>query len=1015
MRRLVLLCGLLMILAAPRAWAVDPAKRISQYAHSTWRIEDGFFSTTPQALAQSRDGYLWIGTDAGLVRFDGVRFVPWRAPDGKQLASSSITSLLAARDGSLWIGTWSGLSHWVGEDLVNYSDASISAIAEDRDGTVWVTRSGALRRGAGVLCQIVGAGMRCHGDKEGLPFFSGQAIAADSGTGLWVGGDTGLAHGKPGSFTLYNPAGLKSNQGLTGILELAVIGEGAAWVGINVSGPGLGLQQLVDGVWKPFVTPDLDTSTLQVLCLLLDRQGVLWVGTYHGLYRIHGKSVDRFAAADGLTSDFVTRVFEDREGNIWVATSGGLDCFRNIRVSTISSRDGWNPAEVNSVFASRDGTLWISVLSELDVLRQDRVSAVRRGRELPGTTVTTVFEDHAGQMWVGIDRGLSIYENGRFTPVTRRDGRPLGLIVGMTEDIDQNVWAEVSGDPRMLVRIRGRTVQEEFAAPDMPAARKIAADPSGGVWLGLMTGDLARFRSGRLEVVPVERATESWIHQIAVNPDGSVWAAAIFGLVHWKEGQSRTLTTRNGLPCNEVNAFVEDARGGLWLYMQCGLVEIPKAELDNWWKNPQAAPRLRILDVTDGVRPGYAKFQGAARTPDGRLWFANGTALQVVDPAHLEGNTMPPPVVVEQIVANGTRYPPRHDLRIPPVVRDLQIDYTAMTFGAPQRVQFRYQLEGHDHGWQDPGTRRQAFYSDLGPGHYRFRVKASNNDGVWNDEGATLDFTVLPAWYQTAWFVTLSVSFGLAVLWLLYRLRLRQLAVQFNLTLDARVSERTRIARDLHDTLLQSVHALLIHIQAATNLLPGQPQEARSSLEHVIDRTSRAIAEGRDAVQDLRSSTVVKNELAEAINVLGEELIAGDAATQAVIRVNIEGTPRNLRPILRDDVYRIAAEALRNAVRHANARLIQVDLRYDDRQLRICVRDDGDGIDAKTLEERAAGHFGLSGMRERAALIGGRLEVTSQIGSGTQIDLRLPGGAAYAASSPRRGFRLRQARKEMDA
>jgi ligand-binding sensor domain-containing protein len=315
--------------------------------------------------------------------------------------------------------------------------------------------------------------------------------------------------------------------------------------------------------------------------------------------------------------------------------------------------------------ASRDGTLWISGLDVLFALRKDGLSSIRKREGLPGTTITTVFEDHDSRLWVGIDRTLYIYANGRFTPVNGRDGRPLGLIVGMAEDVDQNIWAEVSGTPRTFLRIRDGVVQEEFPAPQLPAARKIATDPGGGIWLGLMTGDLARYRAGQLETFHVEHRNDTFVRQLAVNPDGSVVAAAEFGLIGLRNGRTRTLTVQNGLPCDSVNAFVEDSRGALWLYMECALVRITRMELDRWWADPRVVLRTTVLDSADGVRPGLAPFQGAARTPDGRLWFANNLTLQMIDPNQPEDNAPSPAVTVERVAANRTSYSPENGLRIP--------------------------------------------------------------------------------------------------------------------------------------------------------------------------------------------------------------------------------------------------------------------------------------------------------------------------------------------------------------
>jgi signal transduction histidine kinase len=611
---------------------------------------------------------------------------------------------------------------------------------------------------------------------------------------------------------------------------------------------------------------------------------------------------------------------------------------------------------------------------------------------------------------VGVDDFLTIYKNGTFRRIDKPDGKPIGLVVGLTEDVDHNIWAETSGTPRTLFRIQGFKIQEAFPAPQMPAARRVAPDPGGGIWLGLIRGDLARYKNGKLEIFPFRHSTvpgiDTQVNELLVTSDGAVLGATHFGLIAWRNGTQQTLTVQNGLPCDGVHALVFDNEGNLWLYSQCGLIEVPKGEIQKWWQKPDTVVHFRLLDSLDGVRPGQAPFDAAARSPDGRLWFANGFVLQVVDPAHLSRNSIPPPVHVEEIIADRRSYDPGSNPSLPSLTRALEIDYAGLSFVAPQKVRFRYKLEGHDTEWQEPGSRRQAFYSDLRPGKYRFRVIACNNDGVWNEEGATLDFSVAPAWYQTIWFRVSCVGGFVLLLWALYQLRLQQLERQFGMQVEARVNERTRIARDLHDTLLQSFHGLILRFQAATNLLPERPAEAKQRFESAIDQAAQAVTEGRDAVQGLRSSTVETNDLAMAISALGEELAAdGTIADSALFRMAVEGTPRNLHPILRDEVYRIAGETLRNAFRHAQARQIEVEIHYDAQQFRLRVRDDGKGIDPGILGEHPRpGHFGLHGMRERAKIVGGQLDVWSELDSGTEIELSIPASRAYATPSARRSW-----------
>ncbi len=576
----------------------------------------------------------------------------------------------------------------------------------------------------------------------------------------------------------------------------------------------------------------------------------------------------------------------------------------------------------------------------------------------------------------------------------------------MAEDVANNIWVETTASPRTLFRIEDRKVREELPAPQAPAARRVAADPADGIWLGLLNGDLARYRHGQTETFHFEHAQDSRVDQVVVDSDGSVLGATAFGLIARKSGRQQVLTVRNGLPCDSVLTFIQDGRGDFWLYMQCGLVAIAKAELQRWLEHPDITVRLRVFDVLDGVQAAWAPFNGAARSADGRLWFANGNGLQMIDPAHLASNAIPPPVHVEEVVADRRSYAPRDNLRLPPLTRDLELDYTALSFVVPQKVRFRYKLEGHDQTWQEAGTRRQAFYSDLRPGNYRFRIIASNNDGLWNETGATLDFSVTAAWYQTTLFRVSFASAFVLCLWALYQLRLRQLERQFNVGLETRVDERTRIARELHDTLLQSFHGLLLRFQAVSNLLPAG--ETKQRLDGAIEQAAEAITEGRDAVQELRSAAVVTNDLAEAIRALGDELAAEKGSQNApVFRVHVEGTARSVDPMLRDEVYRIVAEGLRNAFRHAGAGRIEVEIHYDERELRLRLRDDGKGMDARVLdEERHGGHWGLRGMRERAKLVGGSLEVWSELDSGSEIELRIPASVAYSSPPARRWWVL---------
>jgi len=1001
------------LLGVGPVWGVNPNVRISQYGHTAWRIQDGLLSDTPVAMAQTADGYLWIGGPGGLfVRFDGVHFVPWTPPLGKKLLSPEIRTLLAARDGSLWIGTRLGLSHWTNQDLLNYSsyaNAVISSIVEDDDGTIWVTRN-RITDGTGPLCKVKGTAMQCYGKPDGLPETSYWSLVRDSAGSLWLGSSTALTRWRPGSFQTYYPSGLKSNAGQAGIVALVPSSDGSIWAGIAVRGLGLGLQQFAQGAWKPFAAPELDGRTLEVLALFMDRQNALWVGTAgNGIYRIYRNEVDHFGSSDGLTSDSTLGFFEDRERNLWVTTSKGIDCFRDLQITTFSTREGLTTAEVDSVQASRDGSVWVGGDEALDILGPGRLSSVQAGKGLPGHQVTSLFEDHAGQRWVGVDNALFINEKGSFTKINRRDGSPTGMIVGITEDVDKNIWVLSFGPPRSLIRIYDRKVQEELPTPKIPPASALVADPRGGIWLGLLNGDLARYHRGRTEIFRFEHTPDSRVTQVLLSSDGSVLGATAFGLIGWSNGKQKSLSARNGLPCDGVNALVQDTSGALWLYMHCGLVEIARNELQEWWERPEVSLQPRIFDVFDGLQAGSppAFENKAVRTSDGRLWFVNGDVLQVIDPAHLAKNLVPPDVHVEQVIADRKSFAPQNDLRLPARTRDLEINYTALSFAVPQKVRFRYRLEGRDTDWVEPGTRRQAFYTDLRPRTYRFHVIACNNDGVWNETGATLDFSVAPAWYQTIWFRGACVAVFILLLWVFYQLRLRQLARGFNIRLEERAGERTRIARELHDTLLQNLHGVMFQFQAARNMVHKHPEEAVQTLDDAIAGTEQAITESQDAIQDLRSEGVIQSDLAELLRELEKERPNFQRPTEdsPIFRVIVEGEPRSLVPALQHEIYCAAREVLRNAFRHADARQIEAEIRYAADEFRLRIRDDGKGIDAKVLEEgKRAGHWGLPGIQERARRIGGKLDVWSEAGAGTEVQLTVPAAIAYEKARDTAGW-----------
>ena len=727
------------------------------------------------------------------------------------------------------------------------------------------------------------------------------------------------------------------------------------------------------------------------------------VGTVgKGLFRIPGNVVDHYDHTNGLSGDSVWALFEDREGIVWAGTTSGIDNFRDPAIATFSPSEGLPKDLVAGILASRDSSIWVANSGSLDHIVNRSVSSILTGNGLPGEQVAAMLEDHAGNLWVGVDDGLYLLKDGRFRRILEPKHESLGMVTSLTEDVGGNIWAACNGKPRKLVRIRDFEIREVIPEPEFPPAH-LAADPHGGIWIGTRDGQIVLFRNGVVETkFPLNPGGYPVTFQIIPQNDGSVLASSENGLVGWRQGTLQRLTTKNGLPCNEIITFTPDKENRWWLYTRCGVVELRDSELKRWWTNPDAVLQTRVYDQLDGAQPNLGSFSLAAISPDDRIWFANGLVVQVLDPSRLAQKAPPAETYIESFIVDRKEFPATANLKVPPRPRDLQINYTSPTFVIPQRVKFRYRLDPYDHDWHEAGTRREAFYTDLPPRKYSFRVTAANSDGVWAETPAKLDFSVAPAYYQTNWFRALCVASLLALLWTAYQWRVRQLHRQFEMTLDARVGERTRIARELHDTLLQGFHGVLLRFETAFQLLPERPVEAKEKLGGAIEQAAEAITEGRDAVQGLRDSTTQTNDLALAISTLGEELATDSTGHRPAFRVAVEGESRDLHPIRRDEVYKIAAEALRNAFLHANAKQVEVEIRYDDESFRLRVRDDGKGIDAAVLSAQSReGHYGLPGMRERATLIGGKLTIWSEVDAGAEVELRVPASIVYATARRR--------------
>ena len=970
-------------------------------------MQDGVFSATPNVISQTPDGYLWIGTQSGLMRFDGARFVPATNVSGQPMPEVRITSLKSARDGSLWIGTAYGLHRLKDGELITYTNSpiGISTIIEDHEGTIWVTRY-RITDGQGPLCRAADRQLQCYGKSDGIPVTYGVGLAEDSLGNLWIGSSL-LCRWRPGSSETFFEEELKHQQGNPGVVDIVAGPSGTVWAALERTGPKLGLRYYADGKWTSYVAHGFDGAQVQAQSLFIDRDGALWIGTgSDGLYRIHNGIAEHFRAINGLSGDSVISFFQDHEGSMWVTTDGGVDVFRDTSMITFSMREGLSSPMIRSVLATRDGSVWLGTEGSLEHFRNGEFSAVKTGHGLPGEQVSALLEDHAGQLWLGIDEKLGIWDQGKFSEIQKPEGGSLGMgghIIAITEDVDHNIWAMSQTVPRHLYRIKDQKVHEEIAVPDIRYASWLAPRKDSGIWLGSFSDNkLASFRGGQMEVVSLTGDKSLLVTHLLAD-ENSVWATTSNGLFKWKDGQLKSLGQQNGLPCSIMYSLLKDDHDSLWLYASCGLINISKSELQKWWEKPDAVVSTTVFGASEGVRPGSVAVQPrASKSADGRLWFSNGQVLQMIDPNQLYKNMVPPPVHIEEVVADRKSYSALGDLRLPPLTRDLEIDYTGLSFAVPQKVRFRYILEGHDLSWQEPGNRRQAFYSDLGPGNYKFRVIAGNNDGIWNETGATLSFSIAPAWYQTNWFRLVFFLALVVLLWSIYQLRVRQIARAMSVRFDERLAERTRLARELHDTFLQTIQgSKMVADDALDN--EADPARMRRAMQQLSNWLGQATHEGRAALKSLRTSTSEENDLAKALRRITQR---SSIPPSMSVNFSVVGEPKPVHSIVRDELYHIGYEAIRNSIVHSNATNLEVELKYG-HDLSLRVKDNGVGIDPVVLSEGKVEHFGLQGMRERAARIGGKLTVVSERGFGTEVGVVIPGGIVFRKAASRRVERLK--------
>jgi two-component sensor histidine kinase len=952
------------------------------------------------------------------VRFDGKRFVtvPLRAQgdlsedvaramclgaDGNLIARSAektfrmqsgtffshlepvppfdppVREIIETRNGQFWVGTQDSLLRAQNGSLVyveNYTQW-ITCFLEDRLGRLWIGSSFALFKYEGQTLTTYRFGNRDKGV---------EALAEGRDGTLWVGTRRGMYKLNGGTLTPVNQMRLLAREHITAILQDRI---GSFWVGTDSAG----LFHLSDDVWSHFSTRDGLTDN-SVLTLREDSEGSIWVGTKSGLDRFRDTKFLTFTTREGLVSDDTSTVIEGHDGSIYVfSEGGGLTRMKDGHTEIYTASNGLGSNYGGSLCSSSDGSIWIGTDMGLSKLKGRKIQTYTAKGQFLRRFIAAIAEDQDGSIIGSARRQLFRLRHGQFLPFT---------IAGQSTPVSKGVFTYV-----------------------------LYYDTNGTLWVGTER-ELFKFprqsseeagRTGlRYQKFPIVD-----VKQILDDQRGNLWLISKRpGLIrfHTRDGHITEYTTQCGLLADEITRILPDWHNNLWMSSARGIFMISRQELDEYAAGKIKRIRSIAFGTPDGMKTTEASIpqhQPAGwRTRDGRLWFTTRKGLVVIDPEHIPHNNRIPNVLIEEVRVDERLYPSNKAIAFSSGAKNVEIHYTALSLLVPDRVRFKYRLEGYDPDWVEAGNRHEAYYTHLSPGSYRFRVIACNDDGVWNETGATWNFSIPPAFYQTSFFRLFCVASCAAFLGCLYLFRLRQIAGKYDLRLEERVAERTRIARELHDTLLQSFHGSMFRMQAARNLLPLRPEDAAKALDGAIARTEQAIADGRNAIQDLRSEPATASDIAQLLKTMGQELATSQQGRgdPAMFRLTVEGERQILSPFLQDEVYRIAREVLTNAFQHACARQIEAEIRYAARAFRLRIRDDGTGIDVQVLKQgKRAGHWGLPGIRERAKEIGAQLDFWSEAGVGTEVQLTVPASVAYIKSEDARGFALSPKKRDTHA
>ena len=957
--------------------ALDSHRELSQLRQEMWLTENGLPQNTVHAIAQTLDGYIWMGTEEGLARFDGVKFSVFDRQNTAQFKSNYIRALLGDRQGALWIGTAEGLLRLLNGKFTLFTtneglpSNTIQAVHEDREGNLWV----ATATGLGLFKS---GSLTTFTTKERLIGGSIQTLFEDADGAMWIATPYGVGRVKGDKFTNYT---VRDGLGSNSVRTIQQDRGGRLWFGTLG-----GLTSLVNGRFKTYTTKD-GLPNDRIISLLTTRDGGLLVGTAGGLCRFSDGHFTGFDSEEGLSKSTILSLLEDLEGNLWVGTeSSGISLLKETKFKTYTVKNGLSSDVVKSIYQDQQGNTWIGTDGGgLSRLKDGKLSVYTTRDGLSSNVVVALFADDTGNLWVGTPEGLNRFSGGKLTHFTAADGLASNDVRSINGDRRGNLWIGTRGG---LTRMRDGVSETYTELDGLPndLIATVYEDRKGNLWVGTL-GGLSRLSNDEFTTFTTRDGLSSdAVISLYEDSDSTLWIGTNGGgLNRMKDGKLTSVTTGNGLLDDVVYRILEDDQNNLWLSCRKGIFHISKSELDEFAQGRISSVSPVAYGTADGMITRECSGGGDPagwKDREGRLWFPTIKGVAMIDPARIKTNSQPPPVVIEQIRIDDQSIAPADRVELSPGTTRFDLYYTAPSFVAPEKVRFKYMLEGFDKDWIDSGTRRVAYYTNLRPGDYTFKVIASNNDGVWNHSGATLALYLKPYFYQTYWFY-LSVTLLLAMLaWLIFRLRVRSMRAQFGAVL----AERTRIAREIHDNLAQEMSGISVQLEVVARTMPPEAEAARNYLDRARQQVRHGIAEARRYVWDLRSPALENNDLPAALAETARRL-THETAIQAHVEVN--GTFRPLAQSVEVNLLRIGQEAMNNAVKHAQAQRILVNLIFDARRVQLSVRDDGRGFD-QAAGDGEAGHFGFIGMRERAEQIGGTLSIYSAEGLGTEIVADVP-------------------------